>query len=118
MATVYVDEDFPKQVVNHLRDLGHDMLTAFEAGEANLGFLDDRVMRYARKSGRIVLTHNWNHFERCHKDNPGHHGIIICTRDEDYEALAHRIHSVLATNHDLGRELIKVIRPNPSRKRV
>ena len=33
MVTLYVDEDF-NPVVQRLRQLGHDMLTAHEAGQA------------------------------------------------------------------------------------
>jgi Domain of unknown function (DUF5615) len=35
MASLYADEDFPLPVVVDLRNLGHDVLTAHEAGQAN-----------------------------------------------------------------------------------
>jgi Domain of unknown function (DUF5615) len=35
MAELYADEDFPFPVVERLRQLGHDVLTALEAGKAN-----------------------------------------------------------------------------------
>ena len=34
MVTLYIDEDFSYPVVRRLRQLGHDMLTAHEAGQA------------------------------------------------------------------------------------
>ncbi len=35
MARLYADEQFPYEVVEHLRDLGHDVVTVQEAGKAN-----------------------------------------------------------------------------------
>ncbi len=34
MTHLYSDENFPRQVVEALRALGHDVLTALEAGNA------------------------------------------------------------------------------------
>ncbi|WP_445305545.1 DUF5615 family PIN-like protein [Microcoleus sp. herbarium2] len=39
MARFYTDENFPLAVVELLRALGHDVLTAREAGNANFKFL-------------------------------------------------------------------------------
>lgn len=36
MAHLYADEQFPYEVVENLRNLGHDVLTVQEAGKANL----------------------------------------------------------------------------------
>ena len=36
MARIYADEHFPRQVVQNLRSLGHDVLTVQEAGNAGL----------------------------------------------------------------------------------
>ena len=116
MASLYVDEDFPQPVVEFLREWGNDMLTAQEAGEANLGFHDDRVMYFARRTKRIALTHNRRDFSNHHRNHPDHYGIIVCTRDMDFEGLAGRIHAVLAMNPDLTGRLVRVIRPNPSQK--
>ena len=41
MARFYADEQFPKRVVELLRDLGHDVLTVQEAGKANLKIPDE-----------------------------------------------------------------------------
>ena len=40
MVTLYVDEDFSYPVVQRLRQLGYDMLTAHEAGQADQGIED------------------------------------------------------------------------------
>lgn len=44
MARLYADEQFPYEVVENLRDLGHDVLTVQEAGKANLKIPDDEVL--------------------------------------------------------------------------
>lgn len=49
MARFYGDEQFPLRVVEYLRDLGHDVLTVQEAGNANLKIPDDRVLAFATK---------------------------------------------------------------------
>jgi hypothetical protein len=41
MARLYADEQFPRAVSQLLRDMGHDVLTVQEAGNANLGIPDD-----------------------------------------------------------------------------
>ncbi len=35
MAALYADENFPLEVVEALRGMGHDVLTAYQAGQAN-----------------------------------------------------------------------------------
>ena len=35
MARLYADQDFPFPVVERLRQRGHNVLTTFEAGQAN-----------------------------------------------------------------------------------
>ena len=37
MAALYADEDFSYPVIQRLRQLGHDIVTAQEAGQANQG---------------------------------------------------------------------------------
>jgi predicted nuclease of predicted toxin-antitoxin system len=56
MACLYADEQFPYQVVEHLRDLGHDVLTVQEAGNANLKIPDDEVLAFASSNERVILT--------------------------------------------------------------
>ena len=40
MARLYADEDFSYPVIQRLRQLGHDILTAYEAGQASQGIED------------------------------------------------------------------------------
>jgi hypothetical protein len=89
MALFYADEDFDYGVVEELRALGHDVLTAAEAGER--GADDARVLAKATADVRCVLTFNRIHFRRLHRSNPAHAGIVSCSRDPDTSALAARI---------------------------
>ena len=53
MARLYSDEDFSFPVVEELRKLGHDVLTAQEAGQSNQGISDSRVLalRHLKRPG-------------------------------------------------------------------
>ncbi len=113
MARLYTNENFRRRIVEVLRELGHDVLTAFEAGNANLSIPDDEVLDFARLNNRIVLTFNRKDFIRLHNQNPIHHGVIVCTEDKDNIALAHRIHDmILSLNDNTENQLIRVNRPN------
>jgi predicted nuclease of predicted toxin-antitoxin system len=56
MARFYADEQFPFQVVELLRSLGHDVLTVQEAGSANQRIPDDEVLTFAIGQERTILT--------------------------------------------------------------
>ncbi len=92
MAQLYADEDFSSPVMQRLRQLGHDILTAHEAGQAGQGITDTAVIAFATAAGRAVVTFNRRHFIRLHTAVSSHAGIIVCTRDDDVVALADRIH--------------------------
>jgi predicted nuclease of predicted toxin-antitoxin system len=112
MATFYADENFPHPVVEELRKLGHDVLTMTEAGKANQQISDDEVLKLASEAKRILLTFNRKHFIRIHMDNPDHAGVIVCTVDADFAALAQRIHGALQDYPETTGQLIRVNRPN------
>jgi Domain of unknown function (DUF5615) len=107
VARLYVDEGFPKAVAQRLRDLGHDVLTVQEAGQANQRIPDDQVLAFATIQERAVLTVN-----RGDLQNPDHAGIIVCTEDIDRARLATRIHSAITLVPTLVGQLIRVNRPN------
>jgi hypothetical protein len=67
MALVYADENFAYPVVAHLRSLGHDVLTAQQAGQANQRIPDPLVLAFATAQGRAVLTFNRRDFFRLHQ---------------------------------------------------
>lgn len=113
MARIYSNENFYYSVVDILQQLGHDVLTTKAAGNANKGIPDEDVLAFAVAEKRIVLTFNYNHFKRLHRFFPDHAGIIICTEDKDYAALAHRIHEAIeAHGGNLENQLVRINRPN------
>jgi hypothetical protein len=111
VASLYVDEDVPRSVAEHLRGLGHDILTVREAGMDGRSIPDDEVLAFACSQGRAVLTKNRKHFVQLHARVPAHCGIITFTEDLDYAALAARIDEAIGGREDLTGCLIKVNRP-------
>jgi hypothetical protein len=83
-----------------------------EAGKAGQKIPDDQVLVHAVSLGRAVLTFDRWDFAILHKKNPMHHGIIICTRDDDVDALARRIDQAVANLPSLANLLIRVNRPS------
>ena len=116
MALLYSNENFPFPVVDELRRLGHDVLRVLEAGNAGQAIKDDEVLRFAVDLGRAVLTMNRRHFIRLHQQQPSHAGIVTCTYDPDFSALAARIDASLQAEIDLPGQLIRVIRPSRADK--
>jgi hypothetical protein len=114
MVALYVDEDCSYPVVQRLRQLGHDILTAHEAGQAGQGIEDATVLAFAITAGRAVLTFNRRHFIRLHTEGLLHAGIIVCTRDDDIVALADRIHQQLQSAATLQNRLLRINRPSSS----
>jgi predicted nuclease of predicted toxin-antitoxin system len=58
MARFYSNENFPRRAVEALREIGHDVLTSYEAGRANQQIHDADVLAYATEQQRILLTVN------------------------------------------------------------
>lgn len=112
-SRLYSNENFPLQTVEELRRLGHDLTTMLELGVAGQALPDEKVLAAATAEGRIVLTLNRRDFIRLHQDDPNHAGIIVCTVDNDFVALAQRIHEALFAIQDPVGKLIRVNRPNP-----
>ena len=111
MARLYADEQYPYPVVELLRTLGHDVLTVREAGKANQRIPDSDVLAFASAEKRAVITENRKDFFRLHRIQPNHGGIIACTNDRDWEALANRIHVAITAEQPLEGKLIRVVRP-------
>src|SRR3982074_1518777 len=105
---LYADEDFTYPVVEELRRLGHDVLTAQEDGRRAIP--DPDILARAHALGRAVLTHNRRHYERLHRQGAAHSGILSATHDNDFPRLAARIHAILA-GLSLGRWCFRVNRP-------
>lgn len=110
MARLYADENFVYEVVLRLRELGHDVLTALEAEQANRGIPDPHVLTFAHGQQRSVLTINRWHFIKLHRQSQDHDGILVCSEDQDASALAQRIHDAIVANEPLQGKLIRINR--------
>ena len=111
MARLYSNENFPLPSVDELRRLGHDVLTIQETGRAGQAMLDPEVLAFAVAEKRALLTLNRRHFIRAHLGSNEHAGIIVCTFDPDFTALARRIHDAVDVQSDLSGLLIRINRP-------
>ena len=112
MARFYTNENFRRKAVEALRQLGHDVLTSFDAGNANQRVPDEDVLKFATANNRIVVTFNRKDFIRLHRLNPNHAGIIVCTEDPNHLNLAKRIEEVILSQTLMNNQLIRVNRPN------
>jgi Domain of unknown function (DUF5615) len=111
MHRLFADENFDLPVVEELRRLGHDVMTAQEAGVGGQGIPDPDIFALATSLNRAVLTFNRRHFRRLHLQVQPHRGIVLCTWDADKIALAHRIHQNISSLASLDNLLIKIYRP-------
>lgn len=116
MASLYTDENVPIEVADTLRQLGHDVLTALDDGRANQGIDDPDVLTRPTQLGRAVVTNNRGDYHRLHRLGVVHAGVITYTYDPDSVELARRIHAAIASLATLQALLIRIVRPNPSRK--
>jgi uncharacterized protein with PIN domain len=108
---LYSNENFPLQVVQALRLLGHDVLTSLEAGKANQSTPDEEVLEFTTEQGRALLTINRRDFIALHERGLKHAGMIVCTQDADVQGQAERIHAAISTRRTLSGQLIRVDRP-------
>lgn len=113
MARLYTNENFPLPAAEELRRLGHDVLTIQEAGNSGRAIPDEQVLAFAKAQQRVVVTLNRKHFWRLHQERPDHAGIVACTFDLDFNALAQRVHDALQAEPELAGALLRVNRPGP-----
>ena len=112
IARLYSNENIPLPVVEALRTFGHDVMTTLDAGKANDAIPDEEVLRFASAHQRAVITHNRQDFICLHRLHPDHEGIIVCTVNTDFPALATRIHAQLQAMNSLRGQLIRINRGN------
>lgn len=110
---LYANENFPRQVVDALKELGHDVLTTVEAGNANRSVSDWDVLAFASRHGRAVVTLNRRDFIRLAATTEDHAGIVVCTQDPDGVGQARRIHAALGQKTSLQNQLLRVTRTAP-----
>src|ERR1700676_1565900 len=111
MARLFADENFPFPTVESLRALGHEVTTVQESGKGNQSMPDHEVLALATSQAMPVPTMNRRHFIRLHAASPDHAGIVVCTFDPDFSALAERIHTLIEAEAPLARKLLRVNRP-------
>ncbi|HEX9872375.1 MAG TPA: DUF5615 family PIN-like protein [Candidatus Tectomicrobia bacterium] len=111
MARLYANENFPLPAVETLRRFGHDVLTTADSGRAGQAIPDAEVLAFAIEALRSVVTLNRRHFIQLHHTTPEHAGIVVCTFDPDFAALALRIHTALEARPQMAGQLVRVNRP-------
>lgn len=113
MTRFYANENFPLDLVQELRQLGYDVLTSYDAGQANQSISDEDVLQFAHQLYRVVITLNREDFISLHKQGQKHSGIIICKEDRDYKKQAEKIHEFLIQNtQPLAGRLIRIRKQN------
>ncbi len=108
MARLYADENFPYQVVELLRQLGHDVVTTLDSEQAGRSVPDDEVLIFASRQDRALLTLNRWDFVALHGSSADHAGIIVCSVDVDAQGQAERINEAIHTVGDLAGKLVGV----------
>ena len=111
MARLYANENFPLPAVEELRRLGHDVLTTYESSQAGQATPDEDVLALAVTEGRILVTLNRKHFVRLHREQPEHVGIVVCSFDPKFVALAQRIDTALLAQPQMAGQVVRVNRP-------
>jgi predicted nuclease of predicted toxin-antitoxin system len=109
VARLYADEQFPRSVVELLRELGHDVLTVQEADCRADG--DPAVLAFATAENRAVITLNRKDFFRLHRLDSEHGGIIACSDDRNRERLARNIHNAIENLDSLAGKEIRIYKP-------
>jgi hypothetical protein len=113
MASLYSNENLSIDLVEILREFNHDVLTSYQAGQANQGIPDDEVLAYATINHRCVITFNRDDFVALHRSGINHAGIIVCKDDRDYLGQAQALHAYIKTQTSpLQNRLIRVQRQN------
>ena len=101
MARFYSNENLPLDLVTELKTLGYDILTSYEAEQANQSISDKNVLNFAHSRGRVVITFNREDFISLHRQGIEHSGIIICKEDRDYLGQAQKIHEFILNDRQL-----------------
>lgn len=113
MARLYSNENFAIDIVQILRDYDHDVLTSYDADQANQSIPDPEVLKFATNQNRILITFNRDDFIELHRSGINHSGIIICKDDRDYLGQAKFINDFLqAQTTELSDHLIRIQKQN------
>lgn len=112
MFRFYANENLSSVLVNELRRLGHDVLTSYEAGNANQRIPDELVLAAATADDRCVVTFNRDDFVTLHRSGVEHGGIVVCKDDRDRLRQALALHEYLITQQTLCNRLIRILKRN------
>lgn len=113
MIRFYADENFPLALVKQLRQLGYEVLTAYEAGQANQSIDDETVLAFAQTRKMAMITLNREDFITLHQLGREHEGIVICKEDRDYQGQAIALHDFLSRDKkSLKNQLIRIKKQN------
>ncbi|GAA6618978.1 DUF5615 family PIN-like protein [Scytonema sp. NUACC26] len=115
MIKFYSNENFPIDIVRELRQFGYDVLTSYEAGQANQGIPDEGVLTFATQNARVVITLNRDDFIILHQSGISHNGIIICKTDRDYIGQAQSLYTYLQDLKSQGYDSTVVLQNRPVR---
>lgn len=106
----YANENLSAILVSELRRLGHDVLTSYEAGNANQRIPDDVVLATATLDNRCVITFTRKDFVELHRTGVNHEGIIICKDDRDRHLQAIVVHDLLCKQKTIQNCLFRVLK--------
>ena len=113
MTRFYSNENVPLDLVTELRNLGYDVLTSYEAEQANQSISDENVLKFAHSRGRVVITLNREDFISLHCQGIEHSGMIICKEDRDYLGQAQKLHEFILNDYQsLKGRLIRIKKQN------
>jgi len=101
------------ELVRQLRQLGYDVLTSYDAGQANQAIEDEKVLAFAHERQRAVITLNREDFITLHKQGREHSGILIAREDRDYQGQVAMLNEFLSTDaQPLKGRLIRIKKQN------
>jgi predicted nuclease of predicted toxin-antitoxin system len=112
MIRFYANENLSAVIVNELQRLGHDVLTSYEAGNANQRIPNEQVLETATADNRCIITFNRNDFIVLHRSGIEHQGIVICKDDRDRLYQAQIINEELSVQATLENRLFRVLKQN------
>jgi Domain of unknown function (DUF5615) len=113
MIKFYANENFPFDLVEELRKFGYDILTSYDAGQANQSISDENVLKFGHERDRTIITLNREDFISLHKQGYKHSGILICKDDRDYIGQAEKLRDFIISNtQPLAGRLIRIKKQN------
>ena len=107
----YSNENFALYMVKILRELGHTVVTSYEAGQANQAVPDREVLNYATRNNLTLITFNRDDFIKLHNAGIKHSGIVIYKTDRNYRGQIDYLHDYSQTQDSLINRLIKIKKP-------